>query len=448
MGSLSLRYNKILSALLIAVVGAGVFVSFALDWLASDAMMQSVARERGAALFRLVQLTRSWNAHHGGVYVPITPDTQPNPYLEHRRRDVVTQDGLALTMVNPAFMTRQIAELAEKANGVRIHITSANPIRPENKADAWESDALNHFEAGQNESIEFMGGIAPVHRYMAPLRVETACMNCHAKQGYQLGQIRGGISVTMPAEELISLRDRDRKRSAVGHFLVFVVLAGLLHMLMTRTRAHMRVLERANVEQEHLIEQRTQSLSQAVAELKQEVVRREDVENQLRQLAHFDVLTGLPNRALFADRLQMAITQSERHQRQCAVCFLDLDHFKAINDTMGHSAGDQLLQQTAHRLQVTVRESDTVARLGGDEFAVIVNEFSTVDEVVEVARRLVDAIAQPFELDAGLGRVSASIGIAIYPDHGTNAETLKINADVAVYRVKARGRNGYEIYTT
>jgi hypothetical protein len=113
--SISLRYHKLLSALLMAVVAAGVFVSFLLDWQQTEQTMQSVARERGAALFRLVELTRSWNARHGGVYVPVTQATQPNPYLDHKKRDLVTTDGTALTMVNPAFMTRQIAEIAEKS---------------------------------------------------------------------------------------------------------------------------------------------------------------------------------------------------------------------------------------------------------------------------------------------------------------------------------------------
>ena len=113
--------------------------------------MQSMARERGAALFQLVELARDWNARHGGVYVPVSETTRPNPYLEHRRRDVVTQDGVALTMVNPAFMTRQLAEIAEYADGVKLHITSLKPIRPANTPDEWESHALQAFEAGEKE---------------------------------------------------------------------------------------------------------------------------------------------------------------------------------------------------------------------------------------------------------------------------------------------------------
>jgi hypothetical protein len=153
-GGLSSLWLK--PAILFAIVAFGALVSFALNWRQIDANMHAVARERGAALFRLLELTRDWNARHGGVYVPVTPATAPNPYLEHKRRDVVTQDGQALTMINPAYMTRQIAEIAQLAEGVQLHITSLKPIRPANAADAWEADALRRFEAGLAEVTDFI----------------------------------------------------------------------------------------------------------------------------------------------------------------------------------------------------------------------------------------------------------------------------------------------------
>jgi hypothetical protein len=147
------------------------------------------------------------------VYVPVTPTTPPNPWLEHPRRDLRTDDGRALTMVNPAYMTRQIAEIAQQAEGIQLHITSLKPIRPANAPDAWEASALKRFEAGTAEVIELIPGESPVHRYMAPLRIREPCLQCHAKQGYALGQIRGGISVTMPASQLLEIRTSDRIRS-------------------------------------------------------------------------------------------------------------------------------------------------------------------------------------------------------------------------------------------
>jgi len=158
-----------------------------------------LALHEARAFFQQVVTTRLWNAAHGGVYVPVTEKTQPNPYLDAAHRDVTTLDGIDLTLVNPAFMTRQIGEIAEEKNAVWFHITSLNPIRPANKADEWEGVALRSFEQGEAQTSGFAEDEKgnPVFRYMAPLHTEKPCLKCHAKQGYQEGDIRGGISVTM-----------------------------------------------------------------------------------------------------------------------------------------------------------------------------------------------------------------------------------------------------------
>ena len=152
---------------------------------------------------------RRWNAGHGGVYVPITEKTQPNPYLYHiPNRDVTTTSGKKLTLINPAYMTRQVHELmAERENGTRGHITSLNPIRPANSGDPWERAALKKFEAGETEifSIEKMDDGKRYFRYMHNMMVEKPCLKCHAAQGYRLGDIRGGISVSVPVDKQMSL---------------------------------------------------------------------------------------------------------------------------------------------------------------------------------------------------------------------------------------------------
>jgi diguanylate cyclase (GGDEF)-like protein len=130
-----------------------------------------------------------------------------------------------------------------------------------------------------------------------------------------------------------------------------------------------------------------------------------------------------------------------------AVLYIDLDHFKEINDRLGHAAGDSLLVETAHRLIAAVRESDTVARLGGDEFAIVLSEVHTLAEAEEVAQRIVLSLARPFELKEGMGRISGSIGVALFPEHGNDAETLQRHADMALYAVKEAGRNGYRLYS-
>ena len=136
----------------------------ALEWRLIDRTVAAIARERGAALFSLIETTREWNAMHGGVYVVVDETTRPNPWLKHPARDLQTSDGVRLTMVNPAYMTRQIADLALHADGARLHITSLKPIRPENRADDWEAEALARFEAGVREVLALMRQPEPQHQ--------------------------------------------------------------------------------------------------------------------------------------------------------------------------------------------------------------------------------------------------------------------------------------------
>jgi Protein of unknown function (DUF3365) len=158
-----------------------------------------LAFETARAFFRQLVITRAWNAEHEGVYVPLSKDMVPNPYLDDPLRDLVTDKGVALTKINPAYMTRQIAEIAALENGIRFHITSLKPIRPANKATAWEEEWLRSFQQGKEERGDFVReGGRSFFRYMAPLKVEESCLMCHAKQGYKKGDIRGGISITIP----------------------------------------------------------------------------------------------------------------------------------------------------------------------------------------------------------------------------------------------------------
>ncbi|MEX2480900.1 MAG: EAL domain-containing protein [Gammaproteobacteria bacterium] len=175
-------------------------------------------------------------------------------------------------------------------------------------------------------------------------------------------------------------------------------------------------------------------------------IDRHDAEQRLTYLAQFDALTDLPNRRLFLDRVAQTLPQAQRTQSQVAILFADLDQFKAVNDTLGHGPGDQLLVQVAQRLLRCTRTSDTVARLSGDEFAVMLVNLTRNDDVMLVAQKIVETLAKPFELDGEEARISVSLGIALYPDDGHTAEALLKNADTAMYRAKARGRNSYQFY--
>ncbi|MCL7939294.1 EAL domain-containing protein [Halomonas sp. ATCH28] len=169
-------------------------------------------------------------------------------------------------------------------------------------------------------------------------------------------------------------------------------------------------------------------------------------EEQVRRLAYYDPLTRLPNRRLLEDRLDLAIRHAHRHQQRLAVVFLDLDHFKQVNDALGHAVGDELLVKVSQRLRGHLREDDTLARQGGDEFIVLINAVEEVDDVTRVARRLVESVSAPFEVGGQVFRVGCSLGISLYPDDGEEVEVLVRQADAAMYRAKQEGRNTYRLF--
>lgn len=170
------------------------------------------------------------------------------------------------------------------------------------------------------------------------------------------------------------------------------------------------------------------------------------IQNQLLHLATHDSLTGLPNRILFNDRLQMAVKKNQRTNEKVAVLFIDLDHFKQINDSLGHPIGDKLLIQVALRLQSILRECDTIARMGGDEFNILIDSLIHTDSLIDIAEKLIHAFKEPFSIEGNLLYSTLSIGIALSPDDGITTETLLKNADTAMYRAKNEGRNTYRFY--
>ena len=180
-----------------------------------------------------------------------------------------------------------------------------------------------------------------------------------------------------------------------------------------------------------------------------DITDRKRAEQELRYLANYDTLTGLPNRTLLGERLGHAIMRARRNGRRVAVLFLDLDRFKHVNDSMGHAAGDRMLKAAGTRLRTHVRDSDTVARLGGDEFTVVLEDVHDNGEAEHIAQKLLHAFAEPLELDAGQEVViSPSIGISLYPDHAQVPTDLLKYADTAMYQAKESGRNTYKVYTS
>ena len=171
-----------------------------------------------------------------------------------------------------------------------------------------------------------------------------------------------------------------------------------------------------------------------------------ELARQVTHSAEHDFLTVLPNRLLFTDRIGQSIAMARRHSKRLAILFLDLDGFKEINDSLGHATGDELLKSTAKRLVGCVRASDTVSRQGGDEFVVLLAEVQHAEDAAISARRMLHAMSHPHHVDRHELHVSMSIGVSVYPDDGTDAETLIKHADTAMYQEKKSGRHGYRFF--
>jgi diguanylate cyclase (GGDEF)-like protein len=346
-------------------------------------------------------LYRRWASGHSGVYAPVTAATPPNPYLSHLpERDLQTPSGRRLTLVNPAYMNRQVYELAEKIGQPQGHLASLKPLRPENIANPWETAALKAFELGQAEAtgIEKLDG-KEVFRLMRPFVTEKSCLACHAGQGYRVGDIRGGISVALPMEPLLQARSLMRISLVGGHGLLWLLgIVGIVVAVRDQERDHARIITLMNT----------------------------------------DSLTRLANRRFFIDLLAKAMAFAKRHAQPLSVIMADLDHFKAINDTYGHQVGDQVLAAFAQVMQTSIRQEDLAARFGGEEFILMLPGIALEQAAVlgERLRENLENLAIP-----GLKtRVTASFGIAQYRPDDT-FETLVNRADEALYAAKTAGRN-------
>ncbi len=220
-----------------------------------------VVRSQARSFLSIITTTRFWNASHAGVYVPVSKRNQPNPYLEIPNRDVRTEDGTLLTLINPAYMTRQIAELASGKNQVQLHLTSLKPIRPDNSPAQWEVEGLNSFLTGNDEYYSWWENkkeSKQFFRYMIPLWTERSCLQCHAKQGYSEGDLRGGMSISIPSDVILRSRDANIKFAIITYLLIWIL--GLCGTLMAYN-----MIKRGIDQRESLIRQ----LKNALKEIKQ-----------------------------------------------------------------------------------------------------------------------------------------------------------------------------------
>ncbi len=355
--------------------------------------------ETARSFFGLVLTMRSWVSSVGGVYVPVTASIQPNPYLQDPNRDLILPNGVTLTKLNPAYMTRLVAELADVKNDTHFHITSLKPIRPANAASPWEAAALTAFENGTQMEYARWDQQSQTFYYMAPLITQQSCLACHAQQGYKEGDIRGGISITMRTQESNLL-------PLVGSHLLLALLGSIL-IFVTSSRL-------------------------------------ENAFQLLEIQSNRDGLTQIHNRSYFDGVYHHEYLRSRRHKSPVSILMGDVDFFKAYNDVYGHQAGDLALKQIAATLAAMLRRpGDLAARYGGEEFVIILPETDREGALAlaELLRAGVERMGIDHQENAAGGVVTISIGCSTYSGDDTSAEEVLKQADRALYQAKRSGRN-------
>ncbi len=378
-------------------------ISFLWNYTSAKEEQAKIAFQTAQAFFKQIVLTREWNADHGGVYAAVTPYNQANPYIKVPLRDIQVNNNIKLTKINPAYMTRQISEIANKRNGVQFHITSLKPIRPENQPTEWEKKALKAFNAGQKEIGEFGIDQSHVFRYMAPLMTQKTCLQCHSGQGYEEGDIRGGISVTLPFIPQIPILPL-----ALGHMGVGVI--GLSLMIGFGLKLNTAY-------------------------------------NTIRDQATIDALTGVANRRYFAERLLQEQRRCKRNNLPLSLIICDIDDFKSYNDTYGHIEGDKCLKQVADAIKhILKRPGDFCARYGGEEFVCILPN-TTQEGALHIAENLrsyVESLKVHHKGSETHDYVTMSLGLATVFSGTVSHEELIKEADKALYMAKEHGKNRVE----
>lgn len=344
---------------------------------------------------------RSWASGYGGVYVPLNPGVEPNPYLSYMEdRDVFTTKGQALTLFNPACIMRQVYDIGIKSFGSYNRLVSANPVNPLNKADDWEREALQTFLADSklmeiSSVVDFEG--QPSIRLVKPFYMEEACLTCHGDEGYKVGDLHGAVSASTP---LANYRQLMRSRQLLllpGYALIGLFgLGGIKRFMHYHKKADAR----------------------------------------LEYLSYHDMLTDVYNRNHFEMELKKARGEEAY---PLSIISADLNGLKAVNDAQGHPAGDKLLVQAANVLKKSIGEQGRgfVARAGGDEFVVVLPQTN-----VEEARRLMVLIRENIARH-NAGQPQAPLSLALGVATAVSADISLLNlykiADDLMYEDKANG---------
>jgi diguanylate cyclase (GGDEF)-like protein len=400
------RYVGIISLVTIFLI---IVIFWGFNSRQTNLLKQQMVHEARAFFQEIVQ-TSHWIISQGGVYVKVKPGMRVDSSLDKiggLQASITDGNGEKYLLRNHAAITRMISGLASEERLFGINITSLAPLNPGNKPDAFEQAALTSFEEGTEEVYEFVQIPGNVFfRYMAPLLTEEECLQCHGQQGYELGDIRGGISISIPADRVMKEIYETRAYILISALALLALLLSLTNYI---ARRFIYALDRAG--------------------------------NKLIELATTDPLTGLLNRREGRRRFQQEILRSKRENGSLAVIIIDIDLFKQVNDNFGHLVGDEAIKRVSGVMVATLRGYDIICRYGGEEFLIVLPA-TGLTKALETAERL-RRVVENEVIETRIGkefRLTISCGVSVLQP-GESLDSLVYKADNALYIAKEEGRN-------
>ena len=411
-----------------SVIGGSLFWNFDRE---SERVLQ-LAEVEALTNLKKDRAFRLWGVKMGGFYIKVTDEYQPSPFMQHiAERDVTTDSGQLLTLYSPAIIMRLLMEAQEEFFGIKARITGEKFLNPVNAPDEWERKSLKIVKKTLKDFSEIIAVDGQlVLRYMQPMIMQESCVECHAWTEIKVGELRGATDIAIPLAPYQLLEQTTRLNLIISHSILWLLGISFIVFFSYRKKVYLKELHQQHTELQHEIHKRTKT------------------EQKLLELAFKDILTKLPNRQLFYDRIDYELKRALRNENaKLALLFIDLDHFKQVNDTQGHQIGDDILKIMAQRILGCVREKDTVARLGGDEFTIILTDISSSKIASDIAENIIKELSVPVKLQSHEYFLGASIGISLFPEDSVDRDILIRNADVAMYHAKECGRGNHQFFS-
>ena len=427
--------------------------------------LEKLMLQQARVIYQQIMITRSWNAAYSGLYARKTPGVETNKYLSEASPgrgipssivpEITDKQGHVYTLKNPALMTRELSALSAKHSDIRFNLTSLKPINPGNIADDFEKRSLKLFETGLKETHEFSQDKDKHYfRFMAPLYVEHSCLACHGFQGYKVGDVRGGISLTLPLNNELELLGTTRLHflAGAGILLVLVLIAIILGSRYLVTRP-LQLLQQfacsmgkpqqvpdvllARHDEVGLLAKELNDANATLLTQRDVILQRTQ---QMEQDSNTDALTGLYNRRYLLTEGARLYERWRRDGAGIAVLMIDIDHFRRINDQFGYLVGEEVLIAVTRILKTQCRPYDLVARYGDEEFLIML-EASSYGSGKSSAQRIHQSIAENVFRSGDVElRVTVSIGIVEGTSLGGFDSTLR-RADEALTKAQDSGRN-------